>query len=207
MIKTFLKQNGITLIEFANDLNISRPTLDIYIKNYDSGCELSNPLFQKIFGFLFDDQTADNNDFNSKYEYVKSYYGKKDADLHSLAAKSINSSEYCSEDEYITICDNLIELLETSKNKTRFSLEKIKTIKKLLFEEMPEFDVLWQGQKHAVIKLKNLNIYYLCLIMSMDDVEAFRPEDVFLYEKFKFCKLKEDQSCEYLITLGKNLEY
>ena len=52
MIKIILKQNNITLVQFANDLNISRPTLDVYIKNYSNGLELSNPLFQKIFDFL-----------------------------------------------------------------------------------------------------------------------------------------------------------
>ena len=53
MIKAVLKRNNILLTEFADSLNISRPTLDTYIRNYDSGVRLSNNLFQKIFDFLF----------------------------------------------------------------------------------------------------------------------------------------------------------
>ena len=49
MIKAVLKRNNILLSEFADSLNISRPTLDTYIRNYDSGVRLSNNLFQKIF--------------------------------------------------------------------------------------------------------------------------------------------------------------
>ena len=55
MIKTILKRNNILLSQFANDLNISRPTLDAYIKSFDKGVALSNSLYQKIFEFLFND--------------------------------------------------------------------------------------------------------------------------------------------------------
>ena len=36
MVKTILKRNNVLLSQFASDLNISRPTLDSYIKTYDN---------------------------------------------------------------------------------------------------------------------------------------------------------------------------
>lgn len=75
MVKTILKRNNILLSQFASDLNISRPTLDTYIKNYDNGMPLSNNLYQKIFDFLFTDITVSSEEFLKKYEYVIANYG------------------------------------------------------------------------------------------------------------------------------------
>ena len=67
MIKAVLKRNNILLSEFADNLNISRPTLDAYIRNYDAGVRLSNNLFQKIFDFLFSDAQMSPEDFQRRY--------------------------------------------------------------------------------------------------------------------------------------------
>lgn len=75
MVKTILKRNNILLSQFANDLNISRPTLDSYIKSYDKGISLTNNLYQKIFDFLFTDITISNEEFVKKYDYVVTNYG------------------------------------------------------------------------------------------------------------------------------------
>ena len=75
MVKTILKRNNILLSQFASDLNISRPTLDSYIKSYDKGIALSNSLYQKIFDFLFGDITISNDEFVKKYEYIITNYG------------------------------------------------------------------------------------------------------------------------------------
>lgn len=75
MVKTILKRNNILLSQFASDLNISRPTLDSYIKSYDKGIPLTNNLYQKIFDFLFTDITISNEEFAKKYEYIVANYG------------------------------------------------------------------------------------------------------------------------------------
>ena len=75
MVKAILKRNNILLSQFASDLNISRPTLDSYIKNYDNGITLTNNLYQKIFDFLFADITVSNDEFAKKYEYIITNYG------------------------------------------------------------------------------------------------------------------------------------
>lgn len=205
MIKNFLKRNGITLTQFAADLNISRPTLDIYIKNYDEDFELSNQLFQKIFDFLFQDQNVSKNDFLSKYEYVKSYYGKKDESLSSLHLKS-TSTEDIEKNEYDSICDEIVSLIEKSKNNTRLSLDKIKKVRNLLIEDLPDFEVVWEEGKSAIIRLKNYNKYFLCVVLGKEEPDAFKPWDVYFAGDSKYCKVMEDESSEYLIGIAQSVK-
>lgn len=75
MIKQILKNNGITLIKFSEELNISRPTLDNYMKAFENGDEIGNDLFQNIFSFLFSNATITEAEFSSKFDYIKKYYG------------------------------------------------------------------------------------------------------------------------------------
>lgn len=205
MLKMILKQNDITLVQFANDLNISRPTLDVYIKNYSNGLELSNPLFQKIFDFLFEDTAISNEEFKNKYEYVKTYYGKKDSNLSSLHSNSISSQEV-KEDEYEIKCSQLIEMLEKSKNINRFPMDKLKVIEKLLLEDTPEFEMVWRGKRNCVLKRKNYTTYHWCSIMSKDEPDGYRTEDVIFDTEYKYCIFREDASAEYLISLAKFMD-
>lgn len=77
MVKNILKRNNILLSQFAADLNISRPTLDSYIRNFENGIPIQNALFRKIFDFLFSQITIDNAEFQKRYSYVISNYGVK----------------------------------------------------------------------------------------------------------------------------------
>ena len=205
MIKMILKQNDITLVQFANDLNISRPTLDVYIKNYSNGLELSNSLFQKIFDFLFEDTSITNEDFKNKYEYVKTYYGKKDSNLSSLHSNSVSSQEI-KEDEYESKCNSIIEMLEKSKGLNRFAYDKLKTIEKLLLEDIPEFEMIWRGNKHCVLKRKNYTIFTCCLILNKDEPDGFRSEEVIFDNEYKYCIFREDESVEYLVSIAKFMD-
>lgn len=86
MVKTILKRNNILLSQFSSDLNISRPTLDSYIKSYDKGISITNTLYQKIFDFLFADITITSEEFEKKYQYIINNYG------NSSIIKSVNST-------------------------------------------------------------------------------------------------------------------
>ena len=77
MVKNILKRNNILLSQFAADLNISRPTLDSYIRNFENRIPIQNALFRKIFDFLFSQITIDNAEFQKRYSYVISNYGAK----------------------------------------------------------------------------------------------------------------------------------
>ena len=205
MIKNILKQNNITLVQFANDLNISRPTLDVYIKNYSNGLELSNPLFQKIFDFLFEDTSITNDEFMNRYEYVKTYYGKKDSSLSLLHSNSISSQEV-KEDEYEIKCNFIIEMLEKSKGLNRFAYDKLKVIEKLLLEDTPEFETVWRGKRYCVLKRKNYTTFTCCLILNIDEQDGFRSEEVIFDNEYKYSIFREDESAEYLISLAKFMD-
>ena len=64
MIKEKLKELGIKLVDFANFMEISRPTLDTYIEQYENGIKISKDKYNYIFDNLF------KNNFNSKEEFL-----------------------------------------------------------------------------------------------------------------------------------------
>lgn len=86
-IKAKLKEYGITLREFSVQLKISRPTLNAYIKAYDSGEEIPNPKYQQAFENLFNDDVSDKDRFLfiiDKYHHLlerDEYLGIKEFDI------------------------------------------------------------------------------------------------------------------------------
>jgi hypothetical protein len=76
-IKKQLKNFDIKISKLASDLNISRPTLDSYIENYEKGITLTNDLYQQIFDHLFSVRSETNIDFARKFDYVKRFFMDK----------------------------------------------------------------------------------------------------------------------------------
>lgn len=68
MIKETLKKYGITLTQFANTLNISRPTLDTYIRLYESGQALPNDKYKFLFDSVFNDGIENEIDFQEQLD-------------------------------------------------------------------------------------------------------------------------------------------
>lgn len=52
-VKKTLQKNGLTLFSFAEMLNISRPTLNSYIRIFEAGSNIPNEKYQIIFEELF----------------------------------------------------------------------------------------------------------------------------------------------------------
>ena len=77
MIKQKLKNNGLTLTKFCEDFKISRPTMNSYVKLHEEGKTLSNDLFQRIFDYLFVDESKTVDEFNEKYGTVLKYYKQR----------------------------------------------------------------------------------------------------------------------------------
>lgn len=77
VIKRQLKENNKTLSQFCEDFNISRPTLNTYIKHYEDGEQLPNEVFQRVFDYLFDEDILDQTEFNERYRYVQDYYHRR----------------------------------------------------------------------------------------------------------------------------------
>ena len=156
MIKAVLKRNNILLSEFADNLNISRPTLDAYIKNSDSGVRLSNNLFQKIFDFLFSDAQMSPEDFQRRYIYVLENYGKKtDMSSYSQSAPQTSSGEANGTSVAQAVYDILSEDLILEK----FTKDEYNVLAKLLMNDngllhcIFKYFLLWKGK----VKLTDLN--------------------------------------------------
>lgn len=68
MVKETLKKYGITLAQFANTLNISRPTLDTYIRLYESGQALPNDKYKFLFDSVFNNEIENEIDFQEQLD-------------------------------------------------------------------------------------------------------------------------------------------
>lgn len=74
-VKKILRDNNISLSDFANDLGISRPTLYAYIDMYERGLIIPKKKYQKIFSVLFDCDNLD--DFHLIYNNLFNRNSKK----------------------------------------------------------------------------------------------------------------------------------
>lgn len=171
MIKAVLKRNNILLSEFADSLNISRPTLDVYIRNYDSGGRLSNNLFQKIFDFLFSDAQMSKEDFQKRYVYVIENYGKRtDMSSYSQSIVQTSSGETNIENRAQAVYDVLGEDLVLE----RFSKDEYNVLAKLLMKDSGllhcifKYFLLWKGK----ISLSDLS-----------ELEKMMSINLFLFDK------------------------
>jgi len=58
-VRKTLQKNGLTLFSFAEILNISRPTLNSYIRIFESGSDIPNEKYQIIFEELFNNNLSE----------------------------------------------------------------------------------------------------------------------------------------------------
>lgn len=72
-IKEQLNHIGIKLKTFAEILQVSRQTLDIYIKLYESNKKIPNERFQRIFDFLFVPPLDSIKTFSERWSKIKDY--------------------------------------------------------------------------------------------------------------------------------------
>ena len=115
-IRKLLQKNGLTQYSFAELLNISRPTLNSYIKIFESGSSIPNEKFQIIFEELFN-QDLSNDKFNKRLNKCHSLLQRDKAmgvleleadatDLFTVVMNNIKndfSSDDYDEDIYIFI--------------------------------------------------------------------------------------------------------
>ena len=83
-------------------------------------------------------------------------------------------------------------------------MEKI-TIESLI-KDLPEYEFIWLGKRNCVLKRRNHNTYYLCLIMSKEEPEEFGIEKVFFGKQYKYCIIMRDENADTLIEYIKSIE-
>ena len=73
MIEDTLRQHEILKIRFAHDFNLSRPTLDEYIRKYEGGNALPKEKYQIIFDSLFK-MPLSHTEFINRYKNLANIY-------------------------------------------------------------------------------------------------------------------------------------
>lgn len=189
MIKAVLKRNNILLSEFADVLSISRPTLDTYIRNYDSGYKLSNNLFQKIFDFLFSDAQMSTDDFERRYAYVVENYGKKSGTLlYSQGASLISTGENAGDNR----AQALLDVLGDDLILERFSKDEYNVLAKLLMKDSGlvhcifKYFLLWKGK----VKLSDLSEPEKMMVVNLFGVNNKLQAKDFTYSEEDYKELE-----------------
>lgn len=70
-INAFLKRVGKTKIQLAEEIELSRPTLNQYIELFETGQKIANERYEIIFRRLFADQTISKEQFDRRMDSVK----------------------------------------------------------------------------------------------------------------------------------------
>lgn len=98
-IREFLKRYKLTLKELAKILELSRPTLNTYIEQFEKGEKISNNLYQHIFTEIFLKEWKDRLEIIDRIKELKTSFNIKDVNM---------DEEYCSEN---------LELIDSIKEK------------------------------------------------------------------------------------------
>lgn len=98
-IREFLKRYKLTLKELAEILELSRPTLNTYIEQFEKGEKISNNLYQHIFTEIFLKDWKDRLEIIDRIKELKTSFNIKDVNM---------DEEYCSEN---------LELIDSIKEK------------------------------------------------------------------------------------------
>lgn len=77
-IKRQLKTLDVKISRLAQELGISRPTLDTYIEYYENGQPIPNERYRKIFEYLFADETISTIEFAKRFDYIKRTFLQSD---------------------------------------------------------------------------------------------------------------------------------
>ena len=77
-IKRQLKNLDVKISRLAQELRISRPTLDTYIEYYENGQQIPNERYREIFDYLFAAETESTIEFAKRFDYVKRTFLQSD---------------------------------------------------------------------------------------------------------------------------------
>lgn len=157
MVKETLKKYGITLIEFAANLNISRPTLDTYIKLYEANQSLPNEKYVVLFDSLFKDDVKSAEEFSEKMKKAS----------------------------YLLERDSVLGTFELDTNKTDILTNIIETAKKDMYKESCDLDLyrfitLFMNSYYDNPVFKYLVKYFLMLNGLIDSDDMSKEDETVL---------------------------
>ena len=83
-IKKYLKSIGITQIYLAEALNISRPTLDLYIDLYEKQKNIPKERYNIIFQKLFDEKIDDKDEFLRRLDISRTLLNRDERPMNMV---------------------------------------------------------------------------------------------------------------------------
>lgn len=184
VIKRELKEHNITLSQFCEDFNISRPTLNTYIKLYEDNEQLPTEVFQRIFDYLFDGEVSDSFEFLERYSYVQDYYHRKYTNRFTNDLLGYNN---LSERNY----NSLLMTIERDKVEKRISDDKFMMINYILknddeiLDKYIDFFMCYKGtKKFNESKYKDNKFIVLLYQAMMNRKDKMKPEDFPVLNQF-----------------------
>lgn len=121
-IKRQLKNLDVKISRLAQELGISRPTLDTYIEYYENGQQIPNERYQEIFEYLFADELDSTIEFAKRFDYVKrAFLQTYNSDKRQSKEQSIrdNISMFASDED---AGEELLEFINLLINNSKVDL-------------------------------------------------------------------------------------
>ena len=184
MIKRQLKKYNKTLTQFCEDFNISRPTLNTYISSHEADKQLPSEVFQRIFDYLFSEESNDKSEFNEKYRYVQDYYYRKHTNRNENELLGYNRQ---SERNY----NQLLMTIQKDMVEKNISDDKFMMINYILksddevLEKYIDFLLSYNGsKKFNVSKFKDNKIIVLLYKAMREKDTKMKKDDYKLLDEF-----------------------
>lgn len=133
-IKEILKELNIKMYEFAEELKITRPTLNNYIALYDNGDQIPKSKYQFVFRKLFEGEIADKEAFLEELDRIHmllerdEHLGALDLDVETtdlMTSVIDNVRNDLSKDDYNEYVFKFINMLVTSYRSEKIFLDFI----------------------------------------------------------------------------------
>lgn len=174
MIKEKLKANKITISDFAQDLQISRPTLDNYIKMYENAQQLPNDKFQIVFDMIFSDKVDSEEDFKERFRQVKKLLQR----------------------------DSILGTIDLDSERTDLLTNIIETVKDGLYEKdcdlnLYKFIVMFLNSYNDGSVFKSLVKYFLILNSKIETNEIIEEDKIVFSNYFRIFSNQINNSLKF----------
>lgn len=121
-IKRQLKNLDVKISRLAQELGISRPTLDTYIEYYENGQQIPNERYREIFEYLFASETDSTIEFAKRFDYVKrTFLQSYNSDKRQSVEQSIRNNISMFADD-LEASDELLEFINLLINNSKVDL-------------------------------------------------------------------------------------
>lgn len=173
-IKVKLKELGIRVSEFAEQLAISRPTLDNYISLYEKGETIPSEKYQYIFNNLFGEEVETKEEFVSS---LKSYHHLIERDI-ALGTLDLDTEK----------TDLMTSILEKMKE----------DLSQKDYDESIYIFINYLIRSYRKVSLFKEYANYVLYLNSIKNLEEIKPsEKIFISNMYKIMSLAIDDKLQF----------